>query len=128
MSKFKVGDVVQLDSEVYNHIGYFTEYFRKVGLVTKVEWVNEGDMYTIETDSEPVYRIDSEMYPLFYGTDLDDLSLDYRLILEKNQELLDSIKDTREWLERMVKLHNAMVRTVVAGERKILDTIKQEEE
>lgn len=127
MSKFKVGDVVQLDIEVYNHIGYFTEYFRKVGLVTKVEWAN-GDMYTIETDSEPVYRIDSEMYPLFEGTDLDDLSIDYRLVLEQNQELLDSIKDTREWLERMVKLHNAMVRTIVAGERKILDTIKQGEE
>ena len=128
MDKFKVGDVVWIDSEVYNHIGYFTEYFRKIGLVTKVEWLNGGDIYTIETDSDQVYRIASEMYPLFDSIDLEQLSLDYRLILEQNQELLGYIKDTREWLERMVKLHNAMVRTIVEGERKILDTIKQEEE
>ena len=127
-TKFKVGDVVWIDSEVYNHIGYFTEYFRKIGLVTKVEWLNGGDIYTIEIDSDQVYRIASEIYPLFDTNDLGQLSLDYKLILDQNQELLGYIKDTREWLERMVKLHNAMVRTIVAGERKILDTIKQEEE
>ena len=126
--RFKVGNVVWVDSEVYNYTGYFTEYFRKIGLVTKVEWLNGGDIYTIETDSDQVYRIASEMYPLFNSTDLEQLSLDYKLILDQNQELLGYIKDTREWLERMVKLHNAMVRTIVAGERKILDTIKQEEE
>ena len=128
MDKFKVGDVVWTGVPHFfqesGHIGFT----RKVGMVIKTEWDTCSDFYTIETDGDPIDRVESEIYPLFDTNDLGQLSLDYKLILEQNQELLDSIKDTREWLERMVKLHNAMVRTIVEGERKILDTIKQEEE
>ena len=128
MNKFKVGDVVWTDVPHFfqgsGHIGFTP----KIGVVTKTEWDTCSEFYTIETDSDQVYRIASEMYPLFDSIDLGQLSLDYKLVLDQNQELLDYIKDTREWLERMVKLHNAMVRTIVEGKRKILDTIKQEEE
>ena len=128
MDKFKVGDVVWTDVPHFfqeaGHIGFTP----KVGMVVKTDWDTCSEFYTIETDSEPIDRVESEIYPLFDATDLDELKLDYKLVLEQNQELLESIKDTREWLERRVKLHNAMVRTIVEGERKILDTIKQEEE
>ena len=129
MDKFKVGAVVWTDVPHFfqesGHLGYTP----KVGMVTEITKGTDGwRWYTLETDGEQVIRAEDDIYPLFGSDDLEQLSLDYKLILEQNQELLDSIKDTREWLERMVKLHNAMVRTIVAGERKILDTIKQEEE
>ena len=128
MNKFKVGDVVWTDVPHFfqdsGHIGFTP----KVGVVVKTEWDTCSEFYTIETDGDPIDRVESEIYPLFDTNDLEQLSLDYKLILDQNQELLGYIKDTREWLERMVKLHNAMVRTIVEGERKILDTIKQEEE
>ena len=128
-TKFKVGDVVWTGITLYNPVGDYNEYYRKVGLVTEITNSTNGKAwYTLEIDGEPTIRSTEDMHPLFDTPDLDDLSIDYKLVLEQNQELLDSIKDTREWLERMVKLHNAMVRTIVAGERKILDTIKQEEE
>ena len=129
MDKFKVGDVVWTDIEMYNPMGNFNEYFRKVGIVTEITKGTDGwCWYTLEIDGDQTIRSTDDIYPLFDTTDLDELTLDYKLILEQNQELLDSIKDTRDWLERMVKLHNAIVRTIVEGERKILDTIKQEED
>jgi len=128
MEKFKVGDVVWTDVPHFfqesGHIGFT----RKVGVVIKTEWDTCSEFYTIETDGDPIDRVESKIYPLFDTNDLEQLSLDYKLILDQNQELLGYIKDTREWLERMGSLHNAMVRTIVAGERKILDTIKQEEQ
>lgn len=127
MNKFKVGDVVWTGITLYNPVGDYNEYYRKVGLVTEVTEGVGDCWYTLEIDGEPTLRSTEDIHPLFDTSDLDDLSIDYKLILDQNQELLGYIKDTREWLERMVSLHNAMVRTIVAGERKILDTIKQEE-
>ena len=88
MDKFKVGDVVWTGVPHFfqesGHIGFTP----KVGMVIKTEWDTCSEFYTIETDGDPIDRVESEIYPLFDTNDLGQLSLDYKLILEQNQELL----------------------------------------